>query len=180
MANLCSFKMCLRGGKENIQKFFDAMSQKDTLYMGRGADAELEFEDDDYAFITGCCKWSVKAAMVRNAISMRTEPEKWAFSKGVDKNTLEFITLFEAAARFKLEIEVYSEEGSNGFMEHIVIDKDKVLKDETVEFFEYFLDDEDEYLNKKDAESKIGISISDEDWEEGYLRVGGFDWDFTI
>ena len=78
MANLCSFSMKVRGERNDIEKFYNAMMQKGRVYMGRGADAEIVYDDDDgTAQIDGWCKWSVSAAMVSNAISMRTEPNMW-------------------------------------------------------------------------------------------------------
>ena len=48
--------------------------------MGRGAEAEINYNDEETAQIDGWCKWSVQSAMIDNAISMRTEPNLWAFS----------------------------------------------------------------------------------------------------
>ena len=77
MANICGFSMRVRGKKDDIEKFHNAMQQKGNVYMGRGSDADIEYEDEDgysVGWIQGWCKWSVQSAMIDNAISMRTEP----------------------------------------------------------------------------------------------------------
>ena len=47
MANICSFLMRVRGNKGDIEQFYNAMIQNGKIYMGRGAEASLNFEDDD-------------------------------------------------------------------------------------------------------------------------------------
>lgn len=57
MANICSFSMIVKGERSSIDAFYDAMSQKGNIYMGRGADAAIQYEDEDNrAFIDGWCK----------------------------------------------------------------------------------------------------------------------------
>ena len=47
MANICSFSMKVRGEHDNIEKFYNAMMQQGTVYMGRGADASIDYDDED-------------------------------------------------------------------------------------------------------------------------------------
>lgn len=180
MANICSFSMKVRGNKEDIEQFYNAMMQKGTIYMGRGAEADIEWDDDDVALIDGWCKWSVQSAMVTNAISMRTEPDIWYWGDGVSSEGLEFITIFEACKKWNLIMEVYSEEGGCQFQEHYICDKGDIICDECVEWEEY---DIDEYETKKEAEDELGIRLTNEEWANKYDRVtrGGFpNWDFEI
>ena len=79
MANICSFLMKVRGYKDDIIQLHKAMTQEGNIWMGRGADADLEFEDDDFATLTGTCKWSIQSALIDNAVSMRNHPERWHF-----------------------------------------------------------------------------------------------------
>lgn len=179
MANICDFEMRVRGEHENIKKFYDAMTQNGTIYMGRGADAEIEFEDEDYACITGWCKWSVISAMDTNAVSMRTEPDIWYWGDGINSKDLEFITLFEACKRWNLDMEVYSEEPGCCFQEHYVVINGELVCSECVEWNEYCIYD---FETKEEAEKELGIEITDEEWEEcEYISRGGFEsWDFEI
>ena len=178
MANICSFQMMVRGKHDDIESFYNAMSQNGNIWMGRGADAEIKYNDEEgTAFIDGWCKWSIQSAMIDNAISMRTEPGMWAFST-VDRNSLEFITLLEATERWDLVIEAYSEEPGCCFQEHYVFDNGDILEDDCIEWYEYYLDD---YSTKEEAESELGMEITDEEWEEGYAGSGGFtEWKFDI
>lgn len=183
MANLCSFSMKVRGEHDNIEKFYNAMMQDGNIYMGRGADAEINYNDEDgTAHIDGCCKWSVVSAMVDNAISMRSNPDRWGWGDGVDPKSLEFITLWEACERWSIVMEVYSEEGGCQFQEHFLCDKGDVICEDCVNWEEYFVDD---YETKEEAEEDMDIEITDEEWAEGLsegrFTRGGFEsWDFEI
>lgn len=182
MANICSFVMKVRGNKGDIEQFYNALSQNGSIYMGRGAEADLTFEDDDYATIDGWCKWSIISALVHNAISMRTEPDIWYWGDGTSSENLEFVTLWEACKRWNLVMEVYSEEGGCEFQEHYICDKGEILCDECVDWSSYDVYD---YETKEEAEEELGIEFTDEEWEsqdeDGRITNGGFDsWDFTI
>ena len=179
MANICSFSMCVKGKHDDIEKFYNAMSQSGNIWMGRGADAEIDYDDDEgKAQIDGWCKWSVSSAMISNAVSMRTEPNIWAFSQR-EKNDLEFITLIEATEKWNLVVEVYSEEPGCEFQEHYVFDNGNVLCDECVDYYEFWTDD---YNTKEEVEEAYGIKITDEEWESGdTICRGGFEeWEFEI
>ena len=178
MANICDFSMYVKGNKEDIKRFYNALVQEDNLYMGRGAEAEIQY-DEDTAFINGWCKWSVHSALVDNAISMRTNPEMWAWGKDTDVSQLEFITLFEACREWNLDMEVYSEEPGCAFQEHYICLKGDVVCDECVEYNEYCICD---YATKEEAEEELGIEITNEEWgREDYICRGGFeDWNFEI
>lgn len=181
MANLCSFSMCVKGKHEDIEAFYNAMSQKGNIYMGRGADAEINYEDEENtAFIDGWCKWSIQSALINNAISMREEPNIWHWGENVDVSSLEFITLFEACKKWNLDMEVYSEEGGCCFQEHYVVVNGDLICDECVDWQEYYIG---EYETKEEAENELEIEITDEEWDSGeeYISRGGFEnWDFEI
>lgn len=177
MANLCNFVMHVRGKRENIEKFYEALTQNGKIYMGRGASAEI-FLDDDIAEITGWCKWSIVSALIDNAISMRTEPNRWSFEE--DVNELEFITLIEACQRWNVDMEVYSEESGCCFQEHFLVIDGELVIDECVEWNEYCIDD---FETKAEAEAELGIEITDEEWDSGeaFISRDGFgEWIFEI
>lgn len=179
MANICSFSMCVKGQYNDIEKFFDAMLQNGNIHMGRGAEAEISFDDGgDTAYIDGWCKWSVQSAMIDNAISMRTNPDQWYFGDGVDHTQFEFITLWEACERWNLTMEVYSEESGCCFQEHYMYVDGEIACD-CVEWNEYCLDD---FETKEEAEEELGIDITDAEWNsESFIGRGGFgSWDFEI
>lgn len=179
MANICSFIMCVKGDRENIESFYNALIQKGTIWMGRGADADIDYEDENKAFVTGQCKWSVYSALIGNAISMREKPDTWHFEEG--QKDLEFITLEESCAKWHLEMETYSEEYGIGFQEHYLIKNDEVIINDCVEACEYDLY---EYETKEEAEAEFKIKLSDEEWNKNKgdrFIVGGFEnWDFEI
>ena len=179
MANLCSFLMKVRGNKEDIIQFHKALNQEGKIWMGRGAETDLVFEEDGAAFMSGTCKWSVISALVDNAISMRTEPNRWSFSE--EDKDLEFVTLFEACKKWNLIMEVYSEECGFEFQEHFICDKGEVLCDECVDWEEYDIYD---YETREEAEEDLNVKFTDEEWEnedDGRICRGGFgEWIFEI
>ena len=178
MANLCSFSMKVRGDKENIIQFHKALTQEGNIWMGRGADADIIFEENGVAFMSGTCKWSVISALVDNAISMRTEPEKWYHPPGEEEH--EYITLYEACKRWNLVMEVYSEECGMQFQEHFICDKGEVICEECVPWEEYDVWD---YETKEEAEEDWGTTFTDEEWTnrgDQIIRGGFKNWDFEI
>ena len=164
MANLCSFSMKINGEKEKIKTFLEWMEQKGTTYMGRGAEItspdmdefdEVVEEISENRFsivIGGWCKWSVEAAMILNAVSMRETPERWSFDGDHDKN-LTFITLFEACEKLSLEMEVYSEESGCCFQEHMLFRNGVVEVNDTVNWTEDYDDETDEWVCEGGFES---------------------------
>ena len=179
MANICSFLMKVRGNKEDIIQFHKALTQDGKIWMGRGADADIEFEGDDLASMSGWCKWSVVSALIDDAISMRTEPRKWYREPGEEER--EYITLYEACKRWNLVMEVYSEEGGCQFQEHFICDKGEVLCEECVDWEEYDIGD---YESKEEAEEDLGVEFTDEEWanhDDYRITRGGFEnWSFDI
>lgn len=96
MANICSFRMRLKGEKENISKFFSALTQAGNIWMGRGAEADIDFLSDNEAEIEGCCKWSIQSALIDNSLSMRRQKETGEGCWGDLDTSKGFISLFEA------------------------------------------------------------------------------------
>lgn len=182
MANMCNFLMKVSGNKENINAFISALEQKDRIWMGRGAEIlTVEFEDapdKTTASISGWCKNSMEAALIHNAVSMRTDPEKWFFGN-INTDDLEFLTLIEASERWDLAVEAYSEESGCEFSEHIKIIDGMLIENETVHFCEYWLSD---YDSKEAFEKAIGQPISDKVWAENdTFCTGGFaSWTFSV
>lgn len=181
MANMCGFSMMVKGNRNDIEAFYNAMRQDGKVWMGRGANAEIEYEDGaNRAFINGDCKWSIQSALVDNAISMRNNPAGWYFDEGVDSSKLEFITLFEACKKWNLNMEVYSEECGFEFQEHYIFADGDLICDECVDYYEY---DISEFETKEKAEEELGITITDAEWsnKEEWVSRGGFEnWDFEI
>lgn len=177
MANLCNFRMMVRGRHNDIEKFYNAMSQNGTTWMGRGAVSDIVYDDDDNtALIDGWCKWSIQSALIDDAISMRKEPKRW-----YKLNTnYDYITLWEACEKYNLAMEVYSEEPGCEFQEHYKYENGEIIA-ECVDYFEYYIDHAN-YRTKEEFEKEYGISITDNDWElEDYVSKGGFEhWYFSI
>lgn len=180
MANICSFSMYVKGNAEDIVSFYNAMCQNGNVYMGRGAEAELNLDaEDNSAMIDGWCKWSIQSSLIDNAISMRTNPERWWFGDGFDVSKIEFITLPEACKKWNLEMEVYSEEPGCCFQEHYMFTNGEDWLDECVDYYEYYLD---EFETKEEAERELEVILTDEEWSDGgYISRGGFgEWEFEI
>ena len=162
MANMCDFSMKVIGNsKESIETFYNMLSQKGTVYMGRGAEAvmqDIEAVDGRYTTkIEGWCKWSIRASLVLDAISMRNHPEMWTFGNTVKKDTLKFLTLYEACEELALDMEVFSEEPGMEFQEHVLFRHGVIEIDACVNYTEEYDEENDEYIS-----------------------TGGFEWNFEI
>ena len=46
MANLCSFSMQVNGKHDNIERFYNALTQNGDIWMGRGAEADINYDDE--------------------------------------------------------------------------------------------------------------------------------------
>ena len=153
MANLCSFSMILKGEEADIDKFKNMMKQTGNVWMGRGAEIlneETEETEDGKCRcqIDGYTKWSVHSSLIDNAISMRTEPDKWFFGDGEDKSKLTFVTMLEACEQLNLDMEVYSEEPGCGFQEHYVFIEGVLVADESVDYTEEYDEEADEWVSE--------------------------------
>lgn len=185
MANLCEFEMHIKGARENIDLFLSAMQQKGKVYMGRGAVLEDISYDNKagYAEAFGYCKWSVYAALTENAMSMRTNQDRWVFT---DENGnlcnasdlgLEFITLEEACEKYAVTVEIYSTEPGNCFAEHYIVTPSGFEESEECTYREIDFDD---YESKKEAEKKLGVTISEDEWAARCKAIGGFEHEFSV
>ena len=96
MANICCFRMSVKGDKSNISKFTSALTQDGEVWMGRGAEADIDFLSDSEAEIEGCCKWSIQSALIGDSFSMRRQKETGEGYWGDLDTSKGFISLFEA------------------------------------------------------------------------------------
>lgn len=185
MANMCNFEMRVKGRRVDIETFFKAMSQVGHYIMGRGADADINYDDNDpdtSASIYGWCKWSVYSAMVDNAIDMRENPDNWCWGDDEERDpNPEYITLWEACKKWNLDMEVYSCEPGCEFQEHYMVVDGDIVCDECEEYHEYWIAD---YETLEEAEEELDIEITDEEWEarefNDVIRGGFEEWSFDI
>lgn len=154
MANMCGFKMGVRGDPEDIRRFVDVLTQTGSIWMGRGAYLDSCAFEGRTAHISGQVKWSLRSALIDDAKSMRLQPDLWG---DLPENGV-FLTIFETCRKYNVNMEVYSEEPCCGFEEHLAYENGKELND-TVPYQE----------------------IWDEDTGEVLDFVGGYpSWDFSV
>lgn len=190
MANTCSFQIRAKGSSDGLKKFVKAMVGRGAwlcFYECRGPVESVEGNKElDGVFSNGFfeadgeCKWSVKFALIDNADSMaeqkKTGSGMWCTGdEFVEKD--QFKSLWTCAEEYGVEFELYSEEIGFEFQEHFAY-VDGQRTEECVKYAEYCLE---EYHTREEAQAELNIPISVEDWEEGYVHVGGFDdWDFKL
>ncbi len=127
MANICCFRMSVKGDKSNISKFTSALTQDGEVWMGRGAEADIDFLSDSEAEIEGCCKWSIRSALIDDSFSMRRQKETGEGYWGDLDTSKGFISLFEVCEEYHVNMEVYSEESGCGFSEHYSYNDGEIL-----------------------------------------------------
>lgn len=186
MPNYCNYSMCVVGRKENVEEFikvieadydYGSMEFSHDRHMFRVFEAEVNEIEERYAgvyqaIISGYCAWSVHSCMLEGGYYEDFKKSFGANFKGT--------TLILESERLDIDIEVFSEESGMCFQEHYIIREGKMCCNECVDWTEYWIDD---YETKEEAESELGIEITDEEWDSGdaCFSRGGFDnWDFEI
>lgn len=158
MANICEFEMVIKGDPKDIDRFIDALSQKENIWMGRGAYIGARAYGERSTIITGECKWSLQSSLVDCAVSMQKQAAGGEVNWGDLPENGEFLTIFEACEKYHVNMEVYSSEPGLAFQEHLKYENGKVEND-SVPFEEVW---DDETLEVVDT-------------------IGGYEsWDFTV
>lgn len=128
MANACQFEMETIGTRKNIDAFLDALAQKGTFVIGRGATFCEPYITDNCdgrfrAHIEGDTAWSLGSSLFYDAEKMKEQKNtgKGLYSDEFIKSH-EFLDLAEASERFDLKLEAFSFEPGMEFSEHMVID----------------------------------------------------------
>lgn len=148
MANNCYYRLKILGKENDVSVIIKRLKfippyNKDPI--GRFFEACDEFDDRMDSseeivsrFVDGDCAWSIRSASLDREYG-----------------------LIEATNRNHVVIEAYSEEPGWGFNEHYVICGGKLIKDECVDFFEYYWLDslpEDIFNNPEHFIKALGIN----------------------
>lgn len=158
MANVCIFEMVVKGSRENIDKFIDALTQKGNVWMGRGAYITDPIYGERSVSLYSQVKWSIQSSLIDDAESMRKQAETGDGCWGDLPENTEFLTLFEACEKYGVNMEAYSSEPGMAFQEHLRYENGDILND-SVPFEEIYDDETYELLD----------------------TVGGYpSWDFTV
>lgn len=197
MPNYCSFELKAVGKKENLIKLHEIMNRRynctknDEEHLWRVFEAEecdnsFEFKNEncdkneDFIVILGYCAWSVYSCMFDG-------PGTYQETDETGKGT----TISRISKDLELKIEIFSEEPGMCFSEHYLIDNGDIIIDDTVDFYEYCIEEYDTLDDMiKDLElSTDSIPITEEDFKEAknsseYIKIGGHEidgnWIFTI
>ncbi len=129
MASICEFRMLIKGSIEGKKKFIDALEQRGQIYMGRGASVDEKEEYSNETYLHGTVKWSVKASLIDDAKEMRDNPSRWYFGGDVDKESLTFLTLWEACEQFGVNMEVFSKEEELNVEEHMKYENGEITEE---------------------------------------------------
>lgn len=188
MPNYCNYSMKVKGSATNVDEFIKII-QVDYDFDDNGqcnvdrhfwrvfeADVTDENIEDGYkeVIIQGYCAWSVYSCMFNGPNTYQSnhpDPK--------DGGT----TLPLESARLQLDIEVFSEESGDGFMEHYLIQNGEFEINDCVDFVEYCTDD---YETVEEMNTDLETDITQEEFDyanencDGYVRRGGFEWDFEI
>ena len=188
MPNYCGYQMKVKGKPENVDEFVKVIQadysfdDKDNCICDVGRHFWRVFYADIYdeeivdgvksVYISGSCAWSVYSCMMDGP---HTYNEQYPKHCGT--------TLAIESKQLELEIEVFSEEPGVGFMEHFVIIKGDIVTDACIEYCEY---DTEEFDTVKEMNETLGTKFTKRQFayarekDDGYIRVGGIPWDFTI
>lgn len=187
MPNICGYQMKVKGKPENVDEFVRIIqADYDFDKNGRcicdvGKHFWRVFDADVYdvkvedgvksVYISGSCAWSVAVCMLGGT---------WSYQEQCPDGL--GTTLDAESERLGLAIEVFSEESGCCFMEHYVIINGDIQIDDCVEYSEYWVD---EYANVDEMNKGMKTEFTQAEFEaaqngDGYIKVGGMSWDFTI
>lgn len=194
MANICNFEMRAKGTAENLKAFFDALQQEGNVWIGRGAELYEEpeiqkTEEEQTVTVFGLCKWSLWAALLYDAQSMKLQKEAgqgtWTGSDEFYR-THDFLTVMEATEKWALTVEAVSEECGCCFSEHYIWSHGKTLLDLSADFEEFFSDDDEisDYLDGSESDEDRAKKVlqlakdhgfrPDQVYDDGdIIRLGG-------
>lgn len=184
MANCCQFEMEIIGDRKNLDAFLDALAQKGTLVIGRGAIFSEPYITDNCdgrfrAHIEGDTAWSLGSSLFYDAEKMKEQKKT---GKGLYNDEFikshDFLDLQEASERFDLVIEAFSWELGMEFSEHMIIDHGCALENDSVDYQEFWPDDYDSF--EEFLEEFPGEVTEEEFNKTPVLYIGGFDPIFTI
>lgn len=139
MANICDFNMMVKGNRDDIEKFYCALTQATTkVWIGEGADANINY-GDGYAYIDGWCRWSVRSALISYAASMAYQKKtgNGYWDEKMISDVDEFISLFSACKKYHLNMEVFSYESDIGFSEHFKYENEELVANEECDYDEH-------------------------------------------
>lgn len=150
MANNCLFDMKIVGVEKNIQEFIQMMKWQGP-YKENGLGRVFSFEIDptlhekdprggDLVSVVGIgdCAWSFKGAVLDNTHH----------------------NILDETARLGLVLEIYTSEPGIGFQEHLLINKDEIVVNETVDYEEHWIEGAEESVIEELAEEK-GMTVEE-------------------
>lgn len=173
MANFCEMDLHVASkNEEAVKAIKDAFTfnEDEGICAGRIYDSFIYEEGfnketgEYYAYIMADIAWSVKSAIL-------------------DKKVLQGLI-----EKYKLDLEIYSEEPGCGFMEHFRWECGEQVENEVADFALIHLDNmEDEDLRdeffSQEATKKYPITIDNYESfadDEGYIKLGGFDYKWVV
>lgn len=152
MANICVFNMMVKGNKDGIEKFYEALTQDSPeAWIGRGAEADILYDNDNTAYIDGNCKWSIQSALIDDAISMQEQEEEEM------SQAQEFLTIWEACEKYHVNMEVFSWEPGEKFSEHYKYENGEIT-DECVDYEEIYDEETDDYITEGGFEADFDLA----------------------
>lgn len=154
MANCCTFTMQVKGKKNDIIRFYYALTQKGDLWIGRGAAASIYYDSsasqgDDHCVveIDGECKWSIESALIDDALSMQEQKRTGTGCWRLSDPNVNYVTLPEACEKFHVNMEAFSEELGCEFQEHMSYENGEFFS-EIVDYCEEYDEENDEYTQE--------------------------------
>lgn len=169
MPNYCNYEMRLVGEKENLIKAYNII-KADYDYKEDGtvecdADKHLfrifeceyegyhygvnsaeeaieKYSDGNALILSGNCAWSVYSCMFEGE---STYYSQWTEERKAKYECFKGTTIDRISKEFELDIEIFSEEGGCGFMEHYLINNGEIIIDDCIDYHEDYDEETDEY-----------------------------------
>lgn len=183
MPNYCDYEMKVKGSKKSVEEFIGIIQANYNIDENKKCNCERHFwrvfeadvidkrfeNGEGYAEIAGCCAWSVYSCMCDGD-----------FTYNSDFPNLGGTTLQKESERLHISIEVFSSECGCQFMEHYIYHDGDCVANECVKWEEYRID---EFSTVDELNAEYDTNFTQEEFdnaEDGYLSIGGLEWNFSI
>ena len=123
--------------------------------------------------MSGTCAWSLACCIKSGGSSYYSSciNEKHEEVKPYYRNAR---CINDLCRECETAIDIFSEESGNAFAEHITVNANgDYLVDDVCDYYEYWRD-EDEYPTIGEFNEAHGTTFTEDDFEDGYVRVGGY------
>lgn|SRR5574344_3115569 len=181
MPNYCNYKLLAKGKKDNLERLLIIMKREydEGKHMWRIFEAEGYYVDKENTsiIISGYCAWSVWSCMFNGP---------YTYNKDFGGENGQGVSITTLADILGLKIEILSCEPGLCFMEHYIIDNNKLIYKNESSYDEIYIGEHETYIDLIKDSPDIKKLITENDFNKGKddgldcLEIFEEPYEFTI